>query len=126
MKVMVAVRSGLIAGLTAASEAIAAVPVLPVPVVAATGEAAAMPFGSSSTRAMSRAAVETGCSRKRSRAAGAGGGDVDAKAVDDVAARHGAGRAVGEPGQPVLAGRQRRVGHQLVVARLQRAGCRRC
>ena len=32
-----------------------------------------MPFGSSSTRAMSRAAVETGCSRKRSRAAGSGG-----------------------------------------------------
>ena len=46
--------------------------------------------------------------------------DVDAKAVDDVAARHRAGRAVGEPGQLVLAGRQRRVGHQLVVARLQR------
>ena len=78
-----------------------------------------MPFGSSSTRAMSRAAVETGCSRKRSRAAGSGARDVDAKAVDDVAARHRPGRAVGEAGQPVLAGRQRRVGHQLVVARLQ-------
>ena len=72
MKVTVAVRSGLIEGLTAASEAIAAVPVLATLAVAATGDAAAMPFGSSRARDMLRAAVETGWSRKRSRAAGSG------------------------------------------------------
>ena len=119
---MVAIRFGLIDGLTAASEATAAVPVLPAPVVAVTGEAAAMPFGSSSTRAMSRAAVETGCSRKRSRAAGARRGDVDAKAVDDVAARHRAAscrRRAGSGGSwPAGSAGS---AHQLVVARLQLA-----
>ncbi len=72
MKVIVAVRLGLIDGLTAASEASAAVPVLAAANVAATGEAAAMPFGSSSARVIVRVDGDTGCSRKRSRAAGAG------------------------------------------------------
>ena len=46
--------------------------------------------------------------------------DVDLEAVDDVAARDRLRRAVGEARQLVLAGRQRRVGRELVVARLQR------
>ena len=55
-----------------ASEAIAAVPVLAAATDAVTGAAAAMPFGSSSARTIDRVAGETGWSRKRSRAAGAG------------------------------------------------------
>ena len=73
-------------------------------------------------RAMSRAAVETGCSRKRSRAAGSGGGDVDPEAVDDVAARRPCWlRAVGEPRQPV-AGRPAASGRRSARSRSAAAG----
>jgi hypothetical protein len=72
VKVIVAVRFGLIDELTATSEATAAVPVLAAATDAVTGAAAAIPFGSSSARTIDRVAGETGWSRKRSRAAGAG------------------------------------------------------
>ena len=62
---------GFTALLTTRSSPMVALPVLVVPRVAVTGEAAAMPRGSSSTRFMSRAAPLTGCSRKRSPTAGA-------------------------------------------------------
>ena len=47
-------------------------PVLATLVVACTGAAAAMPLGSVSASAMPLAAVDTGCRRKLSRAAGSG------------------------------------------------------
>ena len=72
MKVIVAVRFGSSDELVAASEPSAAVPVLAGAKVAATGDAAAMPFGSSSARLIERVEFDTGWSRKRSRAAGAG------------------------------------------------------
>lgn len=53
---MVAVCVGSTLGLTTVSAAIAAVPVLALAAVAVTGDAAAMPRGSSSTRAMELAA----------------------------------------------------------------------
>ena len=60
-------------GLTARSDATLAVPVLAAPSVAVTGDAAAMPRGSSSTTCMPLTARATGCSKKRSVAEGAGG-----------------------------------------------------
>ncbi len=72
MKVIVAVRFGLSDALTAASDVTAIEPVFAGATDALTGDAAAMPFGSSSARAIVRIEGDTGCSRKRSRVAGAG------------------------------------------------------
>ena len=69
---MVAVWSGSTVGLTTRKAATVAVPVLVPAAAAVTGEAAARPRGSSSTRRMPLAARVTGWSRKRSVAAGAG------------------------------------------------------
>ena len=52
----------------------------------------------------------TGCSRKRSPAAGAGAADVDAEAVDHVAAGDAARQAVGQARQLLAAGAPRGVG----------------
>ena len=66
-----------------ASDAIVTVPVLALPSVAVTGDAAAMPRGSSKARCMPPAAVATGWSRKRSPAARRPAGQRDRHAVDD-------------------------------------------
>ena len=78
-----------------------------------------MPFGSSSARVIVRVAGETGWSRKRSRAAGAGAAMSIRKPSTTLPFVTVWLDAVGQARQLVAAGRQRRIGDELVVARLQ-------